>query len=279
LKQRAQSIARTTAATGLQLRVATGLGADLTAGDSIAVNGVCLTVALAARDGFDAIVSPETLRVTTLGTLEPGPPRKPRAATQGRCTASAVISCWVTSTASGRIRSLDADGDCYWLDVETPTALAPLVILKGSITVDGISLTVADLLDDRVRIQIVPFTFAHTALKSARAGDAVNIEADVIGKYVARLMQTGALRDRRGGDRRNLMTNPTLKLAKGASKKTTFRADRRGHQGHSRRQDDCGRRRRRSRERRRSDDGRVDCDTRGGELHGQGTAAASSAWR
>jgi riboflavin synthase len=182
----------TTAATGLQLRVATGLGADLTAGDSIAVNGVCLTVALAARDGFDAIVSPETLRVTTLGTLEPGHlvnlerPLKADARLGGHFVLGHVDGV-------GRIRSLDADGDCYWLDVETPTALAPLVILKGSITVDGISLTVADLLDDRVRIQIVPFTFAHTALKAARAGDSVNIEADVIGKYVARLMQTGAL--------------------------------------------------------------------------------------
>jgi len=180
------------AATGVQLRVATRLGADLTAGDSVAVNGVCLTVAIAARDGFDAIVSPETLRVTTLGTMRPGQlvnlerPLKADARLGGHFVLGHVDGV-------GRIRSLDADGDCYWLDVETPTALAPLVILKGSITVDGISLTVAELLDDRVRIQIVPFTFAHTALKAARAGDAVNIEADVIGKYVARLMQTGAL--------------------------------------------------------------------------------------
>ena len=182
----------TPAATGVQLRVATMLGAELTAGDSIAVNGVCLTVAVAAADGFEAIVSPETLRVTTLGSLRPGQslnlerPLKADSRLGGHFVLGHVDGV-------GRIRSLDADGDCYWLDVETPPALAPLVILKGSITVDGISLTVAELLDDRVRIQIVPFTFAHTALKSARAGDAVNIEADVIGKYVARLMQTGAL--------------------------------------------------------------------------------------
>jgi len=182
----------TPAATGVQLRVATRLGAELTAGDSIAVNGVCLTVAVAAADGFEAIVSPETLRVTTLGSLRPGQslnlerPLKADSRLGGHFVLGHVDGV-------GRIRSLDADGDCYWLDVETPAALAPLVILKGSITVDGISLTVAELMDDRVRIQIVPFTFAHTALKSARAGDAVNIEADVIGKYVARLMQTGAL--------------------------------------------------------------------------------------
>jgi riboflavin synthase len=182
----------TPAATGVQLRVATDLGRELAAGDSIAVNGVCLTVAVALPDGFEATVSPETLRVTTLGSMRSGQalnlerPLKADARLGGHFVLGHVDGV-------GRIRSLDADGDCYWLDVETPAALAPLVILKGSITVDGISLTVAELLDNRVRIQIVPFTFAHTALKSARAGDAVNIEADVIGKYVARLMQTGTI--------------------------------------------------------------------------------------
>jgi riboflavin synthase len=186
-------IDRTTpAATGMQLRVATRLGAELAPGDSVAVNGVCLTVATAAVDGFEVIVSPETLRVTTLGTWHTAQlvnlerPLKADARLGGHFVLGHVDGV-------GRIRSLDADGDCYWLDVETPREIAPLVILKGSIAVDGISLTVAELLDDRVRIQIVPFTFAHTALKSARAGAAVNLEADVIGKYVARLMQTGAL--------------------------------------------------------------------------------------
>jgi riboflavin synthase len=186
-------IDRTTpAATGMQLRVATRLGAELAPGDSVAVNGVCLTVAAAAVDGFEVILSPETLRVTTLGKLHTAQlvnlerPLKADARLGGHFVLGHVDGV-------GRIRSLDADGDCYWLDVETPREIAPLVILKGSIAVDGISLTVAELLDDRVRIQIVPFTFAHTALKSARAGAAVNLEADVIGKYVARLMQTGAL--------------------------------------------------------------------------------------
>jgi riboflavin synthase len=179
-------------ATGVELRVGTGLAAELTAGDSIAVNGVCLTATATAEDGFDAIVSPETLRVTTLGALRTGQlinlerPLKADARLGGHFVLGHVDGV-------GRIRSLEPAGDCYWLDVETPAALAPLLILKGSITVDGISLTIAELLDDRVRIQIVPFTFAHTALRAARAGDAVNIEADVIGKYVARLMQTGAL--------------------------------------------------------------------------------------
>jgi len=177
------------AATGVQLRVATGLGADLTAGDSIAVNGVCLTVALAARDGFDAIVSPETLRVTTLGTMRPGQlvnlerPLKADARLGGHFVLGHVDGV-------GRIRSLDADGDCYWLDVETPTALAPLVILKGSITVDGISLTVASL-DDAAGtfdVAVIPHTLAVTTLGPKQPGEAVNLEVDVLAKYVERLL-------------------------------------------------------------------------------------------
>jgi riboflavin synthase len=179
-------------ATGIRLRVATSLGRELTAGDSVAVNGVCLTVATPAPDAFDAVVSPETLRVTTLGNAIPGRlvnlerPLKVDARLGGHFVLGHVDGV-------GRIRSFERDGDCYWLDVDVPVALSPLMILKGSIAVDGISLTIAGLQDHRVRVQIVPFTFAHTALQVARAGDGVNIEADVIGKYVARLLQTGAV--------------------------------------------------------------------------------------
>jgi riboflavin synthase len=81
-----------------------------------------------------------------------------------------------------------SDGGCHWLEVETPAALGPLIIHKGSIAIDGVSLTVADLSGSRVGVQIVPFTFAETALRDTRPGDAVNLEADVIGKYVSRMM-------------------------------------------------------------------------------------------
>ena len=177
-------------ATGVRLAVATTLGAELRPGDSVAVNGVCLTVAAATSTAFDAVLSPETLRVTTLGSVRVGDvvnlerPVKADARMGGHFVLGHVDGV-------GRILALRPDGECYWLELEIPAALAPLVILKGSIAVDGISLTVADLTSNRVRIQIVPFTFAHTALEKARPGDAVNLEADVIGKYVARLMQTG----------------------------------------------------------------------------------------
>jgi riboflavin synthase len=88
----------------------------------------------------------------------------------------------------GRVMAVRPEGDCHWLEVETPAALAPYIIHKGAIAIDGISLTVASLTAATVGVQIVPFTFAETTLREIRAGDAVNLEADVIGKYVARLL-------------------------------------------------------------------------------------------
>jgi riboflavin synthase len=93
----------------------------------------------------------------------------------------------------GRIREWRPDGDAFWLEIEIPPALEPLVIAKGSIAVDGISLTIAALSTGRVGLQIIPFTRTHTSLEEARVGDRVNLEADVLGKYVARLMETGTL--------------------------------------------------------------------------------------
>jgi riboflavin synthase len=178
-------IARDDATGGL--RVATTLGASLAAGDSVAVNGVCLTVTAADADGFDALVSPETRRVTTLGRLAGRRlvnlerPLRADARLGGHFVLGHV-------DATGRIADLRLDGDCYWLDVDLDPALTPLVVPKGSIAVDGISLTVAWLEGNRAGIQIVPFTHAHTSLAEARPGDPVNLEADVIGKYVARLL-------------------------------------------------------------------------------------------
>jgi riboflavin synthase len=90
--------------------------------------------------------------------------------------------------ATSRILSFEDDGDSAWLAIEVPPALESLVIPKGSIAIDGISLTIASLAPGRLAVQIVPFTRAHTALAEALPGDAVNLEADVLGKYVARLL-------------------------------------------------------------------------------------------
>ena len=172
---------------GSRLHVQTALGAELSEGDSVAVNGVCLTVVARDAEGFEADLSPETLRVTTLGRADAGRTvnlERPMAA-NGRLGGHFVLG---HVDAIGSIRRLDKDRESYWLEVTLPETLAPYVIPKGSIAIDGISLTIAELVDDGVRVQIVPFTWSHTALSSARPGDAVNLEADVIGKYVARLL-------------------------------------------------------------------------------------------
>ena len=94
--------------------------------------------------------------------------------------------------AIGRIAELKEDSDFTWLTVEYPRHLAPYLIRKGSVAVDGISLTVADLRPDRFVVQLVPFTMDHTNLRRARAGDGVNIECDLVGKYVARAAELAA---------------------------------------------------------------------------------------
>jgi riboflavin synthase len=172
---------------GRLLRVATPLGASVREGDSIAVCGVCLTVTSADATGFSATVSPETLRVTTLGGLTERRlvnlerPLRADARLGGHFVLGHV-------DAVGRVAALRPDGDCHWLEVELDPSLTPLVVPKGSIAIDGISLTIASLSGRRVGVQIVPFTFAHTSLAETAPGDAVNLEADVIGKYVARLL-------------------------------------------------------------------------------------------
>jgi riboflavin synthase len=93
--------------------------------------------------------------------------------------------------AVGRLAALRDEGDYHWIDVEFPPPLAPYLIGKGSVALDGISLTVASLERGRFGVQIVPFTWQHTALRALRVGDGVNLEGDVIGKYVARLHAVG----------------------------------------------------------------------------------------
>jgi riboflavin synthase len=176
------------AAGGGRLRVHTPIGAELSAGDSIAVNGVCLTAVDPAGDGFSADVSPATLAVTALGGLAPGRlvnlerPVRADARMGGHFVLGHV-------DATGRIAELREDGEAWRLVIAMPESMAALVIPKGSVAVDGISLTVADVSGHHIVIQIIPFTFAHTALSQATAGDAVNLEFDVLGKYVLRALE------------------------------------------------------------------------------------------
>ena len=175
-------------ASGFRLRVATALAAEMNPGDSIAVSGVCLTVVSADSLGFHADISPETTRVTSVGGLRRGAvvnlerPLRADARLGGHFVQGHV-------DATGSIQELRPDGEYYWMTVKYPAALAPFIIRKGSIAIDGISLTVAGVGDKLLDVQIIPFTWTATNLCVAKPGDIVNLECDVIGKYVARAME------------------------------------------------------------------------------------------
>jgi riboflavin synthase len=172
---------------GIRMRVDTALGAELVPGDSLAVSGVCLTVVSADRSGILADVSPETARVTTLGSARRGTivnlERPLRA--DGRLGGH-FVQGHVDATAA--VDDIREDGDARWLTVRFPAQLASYIVRKGSIAVDGVSLTVAGVDDHRFGVQVIPYTWAHTNFHALKAGDDVNIECDVLAKYVARVL-------------------------------------------------------------------------------------------
>jgi riboflavin synthase len=177
---------------GVRLRIGSSLTSEMTPGDSVAVNGVCLTVILAEGPEIHADVGPETLRVTTLGGLARGSlvnlERPLRA--DGRFGGHFVQG---HVDAVGHIEDLRADAEFHWMTVHFPSALAPYIVHKGSIAVDGISLTVAGLGADRFDVQLVPYTMEHTNLRRSQIRDRVNLECDMVGKYVARAMELAGL--------------------------------------------------------------------------------------
>jgi len=177
---------------GFRLRIGTALAPELKPGDSLAVNGVCLTVILAESGEIHADVGPETVRVTTLGTLAPGSIvnlERPLRADQ-RFGGHFVLG---HVDAIGYVEELRPAAEFHWLTVSFPAALAPLLVPKGSIAVDGISLTVAGLAGDRFDIMVVPFTMQHTNLGRIAVRDRVNLECDMVGKYVVRAAELAGL--------------------------------------------------------------------------------------
>src|SRR5712692_4450616 len=177
---------------GVRLRVDSSLAGELTPGESLAVNGVCLTVILAEGREIHADVGPETMSVTTLGGLARGSlvnlERSLRA--DGRVGGHFVQG---HVDAVGYIDDLRADADFRWMTVRFPSALAPFIVHKGSIAVHGISLTVAGVGVDCFDVQLVPFTMEHTNLRCAQLRDRVNLECDIVGKYVVRAAELSGL--------------------------------------------------------------------------------------
>lgn len=156
-------------------------------GDSIAVNGVCLTVTRLYPDRFDADVMPETLRRTTLGSLRPGDAvNLERAMAANGRFGGHIVAGHIDGT--GTIREIRAEANAVWYRIEASAGILRYIVEKGSIAVDGISLTVASVDQQTFQVSVIPHTRAVTALSDRKIGDRVNLENDVIGKYVERLL-------------------------------------------------------------------------------------------
>lgn len=179
-----------TGAQGSRLRVHAGpLAESLAISGSIAVNGCCLTIVGIHGETFAADLSSETLRRTAFCELKRGARvNLERPLTAGKEFGGHFVQGHIDGI--GRVARVDPDGANWWLGVQFPLELLRYVAMKGSIAIDGISLTVANLAADVVEAAIIPFTYANTNLQTLRPGDAVNIEADILAKYLERLLET-----------------------------------------------------------------------------------------
>lgn len=174
---------------GVRIEIDGPLVSDgLQVGDSVAVNGVCLTVVARTPVGFASDVVKETLDRTNLGGLQPGSPvdlERPMPAT-GRFDGH-IVQGHVDGV--GRVERLIPEGEGVRMAFSLPADLRRYVVEKGSVTVDGVSLTVAGLLEQGCEVALIPHTLAVTVLGQRRPGDQVNLEVDVIAKYVERLLE------------------------------------------------------------------------------------------
>ncbi|RUL71448.1 riboflavin synthase [Dyella choica] len=160
---------------------------DVQLGDSIAVSGVCLTVVTLHSGGFSADVSNETLSLTTLGGHQSGDPvNLEKALRLADRLGGHLVSGHVDGV--GKVVAITADGRSQRWTFEVPAQLSRYVASKGSICIDGTSLTVNEVNGDRFGVNLIPHTVEHTAFHARRTGDAVNIEVDVVARYVERLI-------------------------------------------------------------------------------------------
>jgi riboflavin synthase len=170
---------------GARLRIASKLAAELGAGDSVAVNGACLTATSAEGGAFAADVMRQTLSLTTLGELEAGSPvnlelpLRPTDRLGGH-----VVQGHVDGTAT--VAELVPDGFAKRLRIQLPDELLPYVVERGSVAIEGVSLTVAALEDPVLEVSLIPETLERTTLGDLQPGDRVNVECDVLARYVRR---------------------------------------------------------------------------------------------
>ena len=173
---------------GLRIGIRTRLAADLQVGDSLAVNGVCLTAVSTAGGEVTADIGPETARVTTLGSFTAGTlvNLERSMAADGRFGGHFVQG---HVDGIGEVAQIREERDAHWVTLSFPGGLAPYLIQKGSIAVDGVSLTVAALRERDFDVMLIPHTWEQTALRALRPGSRVNLECDMVGKYVARALE------------------------------------------------------------------------------------------
>jgi riboflavin synthase len=175
------------AGTKLQVHCSTVLS-DLSIGASIAVNGVCLTAVAVSKESFAADLAPETLSRSNLGDLKAGSRvNLERPVTPATRLSGHIVQGHVDAT--GEVVALDALGDGnWWLKVRIPKSLERYLVEKGSVTLDGISLTIAAINEDVIAVTIIPHTFANTTIGQSRVGTRLNIEVDVLAKHVEKLI-------------------------------------------------------------------------------------------
>lgn len=156
-------------------------------GDSIAVDGICLTVASLAKDGFTADVMAETMRRSSLSGLKvPGRVNLERAMAAGGRFGGHMVSGHIDGT--GEVREICQEENAVWYTIAAPASLLRYIVEKGSVALDGVSLTVANVSDGEFQVSVIPHTRQETTLADKKTGSAVNIECDVIGKYVEKLL-------------------------------------------------------------------------------------------
>jgi riboflavin synthase len=177
---------------GARLRISAGLASDLREGDSVAVNGACLTATAAGNGSFEAEVMNQTLSLTTLGALEAESRvnlELPLRATDR--LGGHVVQGHVDGT--GTVVDLVDDGFAKRLRVELPEELQEYVVERGSIAIEGVSLTVSGLADAALEVSLIPETLERTTLGDLAPGDRVNVECDVLARYVKRQLSTGGV--------------------------------------------------------------------------------------
>ena len=172
---------------------APSLASSLAVANSIAVNGCCLTITSLSKENFSADLSGETIRKTSFGAssgarLEKGAlVNLEQPLTAGKEFGGHFVLGHVDGT--GRVAHLTREGENWWYGVEVPDEIARYIVPKGSITIDGISLTVARWHNRIAEVAVIPYTYKHTNIRNRRPGDAVNLEGDILGKYIERHLE------------------------------------------------------------------------------------------